>query len=66
MNNVSSDVLQRFQRTSCSVKSAIAIGRLLTQALSNIVTGRDDLMDQLWETYLNLSEDQVVIMCVMC
>jgi hypothetical protein len=43
---------------------AIAIARLLTQALSNLVTGHEELMDQLWETYLNLPEDQVVIMYV--
>jgi len=36
--------------------------RLLTQALSNLVTGNDQLISNLWETYLNLPEDQVVIM----
>ncbi len=48
-----------------STNLPIIIARLLTQALSNIVTGRDDLIDQLWETYLNLPEDQVVIVYVL-
>lgn len=44
---------------------AIAAARFLIQALSNLVTGHEELMSNLWETYLNLPEDQVVIMYVL-
>ncbi|EKM81810.1 hypothetical protein AGABI1DRAFT_118880 [Agaricus bisporus var. burnettii JB137-S8] len=42
-------------------EASIAVARILTQALSNLVTGHEELMDQLWGTYLRLPEDQVVI-----
>ncbi|KAF9453597.1 hypothetical protein P691DRAFT_658323 [Macrolepiota fuliginosa MF-IS2] len=42
-------------------EKSIIVARLLTQALSNLVTGHEELMDRLWETNLNLPEDQVVI-----
>ncbi|KAJ3571925.1 hypothetical protein NP233_g3434 [Leucocoprinus birnbaumii] len=42
-------------------EQSIAVARLLTQALSNLVTGHEELMGELWETYLNLPEDQGVI-----
>ncbi|KIK61590.1 hypothetical protein GYMLUDRAFT_243286 [Collybiopsis luxurians FD-317 M1] len=35
--------------------------RILTQMLSNIITGNETLISSLWETYLNLQEDQVVL-----
>lgn len=47
--------------TSVQDQEATFAARLLTQALSNLVTGNDRLMSKLWETYLNLPEDQVVI-----
>ncbi|PPQ62894.1 hypothetical protein CVT24_006292 [Panaeolus cyanescens] len=40
---------------------SIATARVLTQALSNTVTANDSLVSSLWETYVNLPEDQVVI-----
>lgn len=43
---------------------AIATARLLTQALSNIVTSNQNLVAALWETYLSLPEDQVILMYV--
>lgn len=43
---------------------AITTARLLTQALSNIVTSNQNLVAALWETYLSLPEDQVVLMYV--
>ena len=43
---------------------AVATARLLTQALSNTVTANDALVARLWETYMNLPEDQVVLMFV--
>lgn len=37
---------------------------MLTQALSNTVTANETLVARLWESYMNLPEDQVVLMCV--
>lgn len=37
---------------------------MLTQALSNTVTANESLVARLWESYMNLPEDQVVLMCV--
>ncbi|KAF9005974.1 spinocerebellar ataxia type 10 protein domain-containing protein [Cyathus striatus] len=45
-------------------EKAIVAARVLTQALSNLVTSNDYLIAQLWETYLSLPEDQVVLMWV--
>ncbi|KAI9461490.1 spinocerebellar ataxia type 10 protein domain-containing protein [Boletus coccyginus] len=36
------------------------VTRILIQTLSNMVTSNDGLMTRLWETYLNLPEEQVV------
>ncbi|OSD02977.1 hypothetical protein PYCCODRAFT_1434862 [Trametes coccinea BRFM310] len=35
--------------------------RMLSQALSNMVTGNDALVENLWTTYLNLPEEQLVL-----
>ncbi|PPR03220.1 hypothetical protein CVT26_008068 [Gymnopilus dilepis] len=43
---------------------SVATARLLTQALSNTVTANDALVARLWETYMNLPEDQVVLMFI--
>ena len=48
---------------SCHV-TAVATARVLTQALSNTVTANETLVARLWESYMNLPEDQVVLMCV--
>ncbi|KAF9563954.1 hypothetical protein CPC08DRAFT_299078 [Agrocybe pediades] len=40
---------------------AVATARVLTQALSNTVTANDALVARLWETYMHLPEDQVVL-----
>ncbi|KAF4593301.1 hypothetical protein EYR38_009015 [Pleurotus pulmonarius] len=37
------------------------VTRMLTQTLSNIVTANNELMTKLWNIYLNLPEDQVVL-----
>ncbi|KAJ6581200.1 spinocerebellar ataxia type 10 protein domain-containing protein [Mycena capillaripes] len=42
-------------------EEAILVARVLAQALSNIVTGNDVLLPILWNTYMNLPEDQVVL-----
>lgn len=43
---------------------AVAVARVLAQALSNIITANESLMQSLWETYMNLPEDQLVLMFV--
>lgn len=43
---------------------AIVTARVLTQALSNMVTANDPLIARLWESYMNLPDDQVVLMFV--
>ncbi|KAF8202194.1 spinocerebellar ataxia type 10 protein domain-containing protein [Pholiota molesta] len=40
---------------------SVATARVLTQALSNTVTANDTLVARMWETYMNLPEDQVVL-----
>ncbi|KAF5316523.1 hypothetical protein D9619_006383 [Psilocybe cf. subviscida] len=40
---------------------SVATARVLTQALSNTVTANEELVGRLWETYMNLPEDQVVL-----
>lgn len=37
------------------------VTRMLTQTLSNIITANNELMTKLWNIYLNLPEDQVVL-----
>ncbi|RDB23860.1 Ataxin-10 [Hypsizygus marmoreus] len=39
----------------------VPVARMLAQTLSNMVTTNDPLMSRLWETYMNLPEDQVVL-----
>ncbi|KAI0658023.1 spinocerebellar ataxia type 10 protein domain-containing protein [Cubamyces menziesii] len=41
--------------------ATFAATRMLSQALSNIVTGNDTLTQTLWTTYLNLPEEQLVL-----
>ena len=43
---------------------AISTARVLTQALSNMVTTNNSLIATLWGSYMNLPEDQVVLMFV--
>ena len=47
------------------LSTAVATARVLTQALSNTVTANNVLVANLWEKYMNLSEDQVVFMSVL-
>ncbi|KAF5355327.1 hypothetical protein D9758_006039 [Tetrapyrgos nigripes] len=51
--------------TSMEDQDAVLAARILTQTLANIITGNNALMSTLWETYLNLPEDQVVLMRLM-
>ncbi|KAJ7880331.1 spinocerebellar ataxia type 10 protein domain-containing protein [Mycena olivaceomarginata] len=42
-------------------EEAILVARVLSQALANLITGNDALVSTLWTTYMNLPEDQVVL-----
>ncbi|KAF7370859.1 Ataxin-10-like protein [Mycena sanguinolenta] len=42
-------------------EDAILVARVLSQALANLITGNDVLVSTLWTTYMNLPEDQVVV-----
>ncbi|KAJ7626436.1 spinocerebellar ataxia type 10 protein domain-containing protein [Mycena polygramma] len=42
-------------------EEAILVARVLAQALSNLVTGNGVLLPIIWNTYMNLPEDQVVL-----
>ncbi|GAW09512.1 ataxin-10-like protein [Lentinula edodes] len=47
--------------SSIENEEASFTARILTQMLSNIITGNEALISNLWETYLNLQEDQVIL-----
>ncbi|KAJ7746864.1 spinocerebellar ataxia type 10 protein domain-containing protein [Mycena maculata] len=47
--------------SSMQDEEAILVARVLAQALANLITGNDILVPKLWNTYMNLPEDQVVI-----
>jgi len=42
--------------------AAFEITRALIQTLSNMVTANNGLISKLWELYMNLPEEQVIIM----
>jgi ataxin-10 len=42
--------------------AAFAIPRMLTQTLSNLVTGNQDLIDHFWGVHMALPEEQSVLM----
>jgi hypothetical protein len=58
--NLQKVIVQSHQTIFIAVKAA----RALTQALSNIVTSNDALVDMVWESYMNLPEDEVVLVYV--
>jgi len=41
---------------------AVDAARLLAQVLSNTVTSNDGLVQTLWESYMNLPEEEAVLM----
>jgi len=41
---------------------AFAVPRMLTQTLSNLVTGNQDLLDQFWGVHMAPPEEQSVLM----
>lgn len=41
--------------------AAFPATRMLSQALSNVVTGNDALTQSLWSTYVNLPEEQLIL-----
>ncbi len=44
--------------------AAFPATRMLAQTLSNLVTANDGLMTDLWNSYLNLPEEQLILMYV--
>jgi hypothetical protein len=45
-----------------SIVAAFAIPKMLTQTLSNPVTGNENLLDQFWVVHMALPEEQSVLM----
>ena len=41
---------------------AFSATRMLAQTLSNLVTANEDLLNRLWDSYLSLPEEQLVLM----
>ncbi|SJL03760.1 uncharacterized protein ARMOST_07117 [Armillaria ostoyae] len=39
----------------------LVVARILSQTMSNLITENESLMQVLWDTYMNLPEDQVVL-----
>jgi len=48
--------------TRATHETAFAIPRMLTQTLSNLVTGNQDLIDQFWGVHMALPEEQSMLM----
>ena len=44
--------------------TALPVTRILTQKLSNIVTANEDLIEKLWNDYLQLPEEQLILMYI--
>jgi hypothetical protein len=59
---VSSDSFTLLSHDENDSSAAFKVTRALVQALSNIVTANDDLISKLWELYMNLPEEQVILM----
>ncbi|KAG7443626.1 uncharacterized protein BT62DRAFT_934862 [Guyanagaster necrorhizus] len=47
--------------TAMEDQDDLVVARVLSQTMSNLITANDALMQSLWDTYMNLSEDQVVL-----
>jgi hypothetical protein len=45
-----------------SIGIAFATTRVLTQTLSNLVTGNQELLDQFWSVHMDIPEEQSVLM----
>jgi len=44
------------------LSSAFRVMRMAVQTLSNMVTANESLMTRLWDTYMNLPEEQAIFM----
>lgn len=49
---------------SMCFSTALDATRMLTQALCNLVTGNEILLNRLWELYLELPEEQLILLYV--
>lgn len=45
-----------------SIGIAFATTRVLTQTISNLVTGNQELLDQFWSVHMDIPEEQSVLM----
>ncbi|KAG6813819.1 hypothetical protein H0H92_006763 [Tricholoma furcatifolium] len=57
--------LLHYHTSWSSMEADTELSRVLAQAISNMVTTNETLMSKLWETYLNLPEDQVVLITML-
>jgi len=46
-------------------ESTFTVTRTLTQTLSNLVTGNQELLDQFWDVQMQISEENSVLMTVV-
>ena len=44
------------------IYAAFTVTRMLTQTLSNLVTGNQELLDQFWNLQMQISEDKSILM----
>ncbi|KAK0467260.1 spinocerebellar ataxia type 10 protein domain-containing protein [Desarmillaria tabescens] len=47
--------------TAMEDQDDLVVARILSQTMSNLITANEPLMQSLWDTYMNLPEDQVVL-----
>ncbi|KAK0202822.1 hypothetical protein DFS33DRAFT_1385184 [Desarmillaria ectypa] len=47
--------------TAMEDQDDLVVARVLSQTMSNLITANEPLMQFLWDTYMNLPEDQVVL-----
>ncbi|KZS99695.1 uncharacterized protein LAESUDRAFT_732963 [Laetiporus sulphureus 93-53] len=50
--------------TALQEPASIASSRILAQALSNLVTGNEPVLQTIWEMYLSLTEEQLILLCL--
>ena len=50
--------------TDALCRAAFPATRMLVQTLSNLVTANEDLMNRLWNSYLALPEEQLILLYV--
>jgi len=46
------------------MSTAMLAGRIISQAITNMIAGNETLKGKLWNIYMGLPEDHSVLMCV--